>query len=68
MLVVVPTAQGAFLEFADVHGNMYGTSLEAVAAVGRSGRIAVLDIDVQVGAGRSHGSSQCPVVVRVKEK
>ncbi|GLI68217.1 hypothetical protein VaNZ11_012561, partial [Volvox africanus] len=38
---------GLFLEYADVHGNMYGTSLEAVAAVGQSGRIAVLDIDVQ---------------------
>ncbi len=57
------TSQGAFLEFADVHSNMYGTSLEAVAAVGRSGRIAVLDIDVQVGAGLSHGSSQCPASI-----
>ncbi|EFJ39023.1 hypothetical protein VOLCADRAFT_48884, partial [Volvox carteri f. nagariensis] len=38
---------GMFLEYADVHGNMYGTSLGAVAAVGQSGRIAVLDIDVQ---------------------
>ncbi|KXZ43907.1 hypothetical protein GPECTOR_78g95 [Gonium pectorale] len=40
-------AAGLFLEHADVHGNMYGTSLAAVAAVGQSGRVAVLDIDVQ---------------------
>ena len=46
---------GLFLEYADVHGNMYGTSLAAVAAVGRSGRIAVLDIDVQVRAGGGGG-------------
>jgi hypothetical protein len=45
---------GLFLEYADVHGNMYGTSLAAVAAVGESGRIAVLDIDVQV---RTEGPS-----------
>jgi len=30
-----------------VHGNIYGTSLAAVAAVGDSGKLAVLDIDVQ---------------------
>ncbi len=40
-------AQGLFLEHADVHGNMYGTSLGAVADVGRQGKMCVLDIDVQ---------------------
>jgi guanylate kinase len=40
-------AQGAFLEHAAVHGNMYGTSLRAVAAVCAGGKIPVLDIDVQ---------------------
>lgn len=39
--------EGRFLEYAHVHGNIYGTSLQAVADVGRSGRLAVLDIDVQ---------------------
>ena len=40
-------AKGAFLEHAEVHGNLYGTSLAAVAAVSAAGRVAVLDIDVQ---------------------
>jgi guanylate kinase len=40
-------AAGKFLESAHVHGNIYGTSLAAVAAVGDSGKLAVLDIDVQ---------------------
>ncbi|GFR51672.1 hypothetical protein Agub_g14114 [Astrephomene gubernaculifera] len=48
-------AAGLFLEHAEVHGNMYGTSLAGVAAVGRSGRIAVLDIDVQ-GASKVKAS------------
>lgn len=38
---------GHFLEYADVHGNMYGTSLEAVASVATTGKMCVLDIDVQ---------------------
>jgi len=40
-------ARGMFLEHAAVHGNMYGTSLPAVAAVSATGKVAVLDIDVQ---------------------
>lgn len=40
-------ARGGFLEHAAVHGNLYGTSLRAVAAVCAGGRIPVLDIDVQ---------------------
>eukprot|EP00879_Flechtneria_rotunda_P031793 GHRR01034764.1.p1 GENE.GHRR01034764.1~~GHRR01034764.1.p1 ORF type:complete len:116 (-),score=39.51 GHRR01034764.1:193-540(-) len=38
---------GMFLEHADVHGNMYGTSLAAVARVSQEGKHCVLDIDVQ---------------------
>lgn len=38
---------GEFLEYAAVHGNMYGTSFAAVDAVAASGRRALLDIDVQ---------------------
>ncbi|XP_039003420.1 guanylate kinase 2-like [Hibiscus syriacus] len=30
---------GKFLEFASVHGNIYGTSIEAVEAVGDSGKV-----------------------------
>jgi len=36
-----------FLEHAEVHGNLYGTAFESVEAVLRSGRICVLDVDVQ---------------------
>ncbi len=39
--------QGAFLEWAEVHGNFYGTSREAVAAVLADGTDIILDIDVQ---------------------
>ncbi|KAJ9534895.1 hypothetical protein QJQ45_029547, partial [Haematococcus lacustris] len=40
-------ARGAFLEHASVHGNSYGTSLAAVAAVCSLGKLPLLDIDVQ---------------------
>jgi len=36
-----------FLEFAHVHGNIYGTSKAAVNAVRERGEICILDIDVQ---------------------
>ena len=38
---------GEFLESADVHGNMYGTSFDAVRTVATAGRVCILDIDVQ---------------------
>lgn len=38
---------GEFLESADVHGNLYGTSFEAVRSVAAAGRTCILDIDVQ---------------------
>ncbi len=40
-------AEGLFLEHATVHSNMYGTTKAAVQAVLESGKVAVLDIDVQ---------------------
>ncbi len=52
-------ARGFFLEHAAVHGNLYGTSLSAVADVSRTGKVAVLDIDVQVG-GRTDASRAGP--------
>ncbi|GAA0148707.1 kinase [Lithospermum erythrorhizon] len=36
-----------FLEFASVHGNLYGTSVEAVEVVADVGKRCILDIDVQ---------------------
>ncbi|GLT96055.1 hypothetical protein SLE2022_137040 [Rubroshorea leprosula] len=47
---------GKFLESAEVHGNLYGTSIEAVEAVADSGKRCILDIDVQ-GAGQVKASS-----------
>lgn len=38
---------GKFLEHAEVHGNLYGTTYQAVEIVGQTGRCCVLDIDVQ---------------------
>jgi guanylate kinase len=38
---------GEFLEHAHVHGNIYGTSTAAVAAVADAGKTCILDIDVQ---------------------
>jgi guanylate kinase len=38
---------GEFLESADVHGNLYGTSFAAVRSVADEGRSCILDIDVQ---------------------
>ena len=43
-------AAGEFLEHADVHGNMYGTSFAAVRHVADAGRACILDIDVQGAA------------------
>lgn len=39
--------QGIFLEHAEVHGNRYGTSKECLAAVAATGRVPILDVDVQ---------------------
>ena len=54
-------AEGLFLEHAEVHGNMYGTSLKAVADVSDLGKLAVLDIDVQ---GAEQVSGHCGGVER----
>lgn len=38
---------GEFLEFAEVHGNFYGTSIKQVEAEAALGRDIILEIDVQ---------------------
>ena len=38
---------GDFIEHAEVHGNLYGTSFDSVHSVAQSGRICILDIDIQ---------------------
>ncbi|KNA07494.1 hypothetical protein SOVF_171200 [Spinacia oleracea] len=45
-----------FLEFAQVHGNLYGTSVESVEVVADAGKRCILDIDVQ-GAKSVRASS-----------
>lgn len=40
-------AEGKFIEYAEVHGRYYGTSIAAVEAVRNAGKICILDIDVQ---------------------
>jgi guanylate kinase len=47
---------GRFIEHAQVHTNLYGTSFEAVESVRRKGRICILDIDMQ-GVRSIKGSS-----------
>ncbi len=42
--------QGYFLEWAEVHANLYGTPQREVDEPMRAGRVVVLDIDVQGGA------------------
>ncbi len=46
-LMAAAIEAGLFLEHATVHGNLYGTSFEAVQKVQDAGKICVLDIDVQ---------------------
>jgi guanylate kinase len=40
-------AQGRFLEFAEVHGHLYGSSVAEYEAAGREGSDLLLDLDVQ---------------------
>ncbi|MBV6495502.1 MAG: guanylate kinase [Acidobacteria bacterium ACB1] len=40
-------AAGEFLEYAEVHGNLYGTSLSQVKKLTESGKDVLLEVDVQ---------------------
>jgi guanylate kinase len=53
---------GEFAEYAQVHGNMYGTLRSAVAAVIAAGRHVVMDIDVQ---GSMQFAASFPEAVRI---
>jgi guanylate kinase len=55
-------SEGAFLEWADVHGNYYGTLRSEVEPYRSQGWIVLLDIDLQ-GAGQVR--QKCPDVVTV---
>lgn len=65
---------GKFLEFASVHGNLYGTSAEAVEVVSDTGKQCILDIDVQGARSVSASSVEaififvCPPSMEELEK
>jgi guanylate kinase len=39
--------EGMFLEWAEVHGNYYGTSLKPIEESLQNGKLVIFDIDVQ---------------------
>ena len=51
-------SEGQFLEHAEVHGSLYGTSIAAVRAVKGEGKTAILEIDVQVRSAFVNFSSE----------
>lgn len=55
-------AAGKFVESADVHTNLYGTSIASVESVRSTGRVCILDIDVQ-GAKNVKESSLDPCLL-----
>ncbi len=55
---------GAFLEWAVVHGNLYGTSIGLIEEVERRGEHVLLDIDVQgVIQAKQKGSDGCFILI-----
>mmetsp|Transcript_4048 Transcript_4048/g.5697 ORF Transcript_4048/g.5697 Transcript_4048/m.5697 type:complete len:151 (-) Transcript_4048:112-564(-) len=52
-------AEGHFVEHAEVHGNLYGTSVEAVSGVIESGKVCLLDIDCQGVVQVQNSSLHC---------
>lgn len=38
--------EGKFLEFCEIHGNLYGTSYEAIKKVSENGKICILDLNI----------------------
>lgn len=47
---------GKFLEYAEVHGNYYGTAFESIKEVENSGKICLLDLNIDgaVAISKSH--------------
>jgi guanylate kinase len=50
-----------FIEYAQVHGNIYGTSYESVERVIQQGKICILDIDIQ-GAMKMKKESEMTIL------
>jgi len=47
---MIGVQQGYFLEWAEVHGHLYGTPVGFVDSQLKAGKVVVLDVDVQGGA------------------
>ncbi|EAX94333.1 Guanylate kinase family protein [Trichomonas vaginalis G3] len=56
---------GEFLEHAEVHGNYYGTSFAAIHHVEESGKICILDINID-GAIAVYKSNMTPYIILLK--
>lgn len=54
--------RGEFIENAEVHGNLYGTSLESVQRIANQGKCCILDVDVQ-GVQQIRNSPLKPVAI-----
>ncbi|EKF32494.1 guanylate kinase, putative [Trypanosoma cruzi marinkellei] len=39
--------EGGFIELCEVHGNLYGTSVRAVAEVRSTGKVCILEVDIK---------------------
>jgi len=57
--------KGQFVEHANVHGNLYGTSVNAINKVQDEGKVCILDIDVQ-GCKSVRRAKLNPLAVFVK--
>mmetsp|Transcript_5586 Transcript_5586/g.5775 ORF Transcript_5586/g.5775 Transcript_5586/m.5775 type:complete len:294 (+) Transcript_5586:64-945(+) len=58
----IAIANGEFIEFANVHTNIYGTSYAAVQKVQSEGKICILDIDIQGVQQVKKSSLQCKYI------
>ena len=56
---------GELLEYTQVHGNYYGTSFEAIHAVEATGKICILDINID-GAIAVYKSEMKPFIILLK--
>ncbi|GBG24454.1 Guanylate kinase [Hondaea fermentalgiana] len=57
--------RGEFIEFAHVHGNIYGTSEQAVRDVSAKGKICILEIDIQGVRKVREASSLNPICIYI---
>ena len=54
--------RGEFIEWAEVHGNLYGTSLKRIEEMTQAGLDVILDIDVQGGGQIKEKVPDCTLI------